>query len=73
MSATIEKDESSEDAALRRWKEKVTFLVFTVAATAGLAVSLAFIVFDDSVESQRLSWPAFTGILGLIIGRQTKK
>lgn len=73
MSVSIEKMESPEDAALRRFKDKYTFIAYMTAAILGLAVSLYFIVTNHTAESQKFSWSAFTGILGLIIGRQARR
>lgn len=73
MSVSIERVESPEDAELRRFKDKYTFIAYMTAAILGLAVSLYFIATNQTPESQKFSWSAFTGILGLIIGRQARR
>ena len=73
MAINIERSETPEDAALRRFKEKYTFLAFLSASVLGLTASLYFILTHHDPASQRFSWSTFTGILGLIIGRQSRR
>lgn len=72
MSVVIDKIECREDACHRRRKDFVTFLIFSLAAVAGMIASLYVIVFDRNAEALKIAWPAFMGILGLIVGRVSK-
>lgn len=73
VSVTLSPEESKQDAQLRRFKDRCLFLLTVTLIVLAFGVSIYFMLTDQSPESQRYSWSAFSLIIGGLIGKSLPK
>jgi len=72
LKVEISTAETPEDADLRRWKEKIIFIVTLVVLGVVFATALFFVLTDKTPETQRYSWSALTAVISGVIGYKVK-